>query len=342
MEVNSEMMRRVAELCTINGASGSEDAVRAYLTSEVERLGLSWQTDALGNLIVQKPGHRIPAKPIMVSAHMDEVGFIITSVDEQGYLHFAPVGGIDPRVAPGRTVAVNGHPGVIGNVPIHLLSKKQREASIEFSDMAIDIGAADRQQALEVVQPGDMAYFAYPFTQLGGNRFAGKAIDDRAGCAVLLWLLEQELQNSCTVVFCTQEEVGLRGAKTAAFSVDPAVALIIEATTAADNLGLPAADTVCDLGAGAVVGFMDRSTIYDRELVQLAGHLSREKNIPLQYKKGVFGGNDAGAIHQSRAGVRTLAISLPCRNLHTASGVADWGDLQAVMELTHAVIDHVC
>jgi endoglucanase len=174
---------------------------------------------------------------------------------------------------------------------------------------------------------------------MGGGNVRSKALDDRIGCAILLELLEQDLPYDVTFAFLVQEEVGLRGAKAAAFRVAPDVALVLEATTAADLTGAEGDAKVCALGAGPVVSFMDRSTIYDRELYQLAFAQCQQMQIPCQTKTRIAGGNDSGAIHVSRGGVRTLAISAPCRYLHSPSCVANLTDIENCMRLTFAMIE---
>ena len=210
------MLNTLKQLCALDGASGSEEQVRYFVTDRLSEMGLSYQVDALGSVIVEKKGARTPAQKRMVCAHMDEVALIVTDVDEEGYLRFDCVGGIDEKVLPGKAVRVNGLAGVIGAVPIHLQKAEEREGEIPLRQLRIDIGAASREEAAQRVQLGDIAYFDTPFTPLGEGRIAAKAIDDRAGVAILLALLKQPLQNDCTFVFTTQEEVGCRGAQAAA------------------------------------------------------------------------------------------------------------------------------
>ena len=167
------------------------------------------------------------------------------------------------------------------------------------------------------------------FRTLGDGRVCSKAIDDRAGCALLLGLLEQELPYDITAAFLVQEEIGLRGATAAAYTVAPEFALVLEATTAADIVGASGGERVCTLGGGPVISFMDRSTMYDKGMYQAAFALCQAQGIPCQTKTRIAGGNDSGAIHVSRGGVRTLAVSLPCRYLHSPSCVADLADLDA-------------
>ncbi len=324
-----ELLRR---LCEARGVSGAEDEVREILKKEAEPYAASLFVDPLGNLIVEKRGANRPAVKLMLDAHMDEVGMIVTHITEDGLLRFTPVGGIDRRVLGGRQVLVDGRiPGVIGVKPTHLLEPGERDRAPKAEDLAIDIGAKDRAEAEAAVTPGDPATFLSPFAF--GETVKSKALDDRAGCALLVELLRQELPYDMTFVFSVQEEVGLRGAKTAAYTVAPDAAIVLESTTAADVAGVGAEKQVCRLGKGPVVSFMDRRTLYDRAYCQLAFRLARELGVPAQAKEAVAGGNNAGAVHQSRGGVRTLALSLPCRYLHAPAGVIARSDYEAMLRL---------
>ena len=193
----------------------------------------------------------------------------------------------------------------------------------------LDIGASSAEEARKLAPEGTCAYFCPYFRTLGDGRVCSKAIDDRAGCALLLGLLEQELPYDITAAFLVQEEIGLRGATAAAYTVAPEFALVLEATTAADIVGASGGERVCTLGGGPVISFMDRSTMYDKGMYQAAFAQCQAQGIPCQTKTRIAGGNDSGAIHVSRGGVRTLAVSLPCRYLHSPSCVADLADLDA-------------
>ncbi|MDE6091806.1 MAG: M20/M25/M40 family metallo-hydrolase, partial [Ruminococcus sp.] len=192
----------------------------------------------------------------------------------------------------------------------------------------IDIGAENKEDAEKYVNLGDCVYFESEFTELGENRIKSKAIDDRAGCAMMINLIREEPEYDTYFVFNVQEEIGLRGSRVSAFSVQPDFAIVLEATTASDIDGVSGAKKVCELGKGAVVSFMDRSTVYDKELYRLAFDIAKEENLPCQTKTMIAGGNDAGAIHITGNGIRTLAVSVPCRYLHSASCVIETDDLE--------------
>lgn len=332
------MKNILKQLCLIDGVSGRENLVRetiiSFLPSDCE-----YTIDALGNLIVKKTGKKSSKNKIMLSAHMDEVGMIVTFIEQDGSLRFSTVGGIDPNVMVGSCVRVNGISGVIGSKPIHLKSAQDRSKSVYVDDLFIDIGASCKEQAEEQVNLGDVVTFDSDFLQFGKGKIKSKAIDDRFGCAVLLKLLkEEDIEYDFTCAFLVQEEVGLRGARPATYAVNPDIAVIFETTTAADTPLSVGKNKVCMLGSGAVVSFMDNATIYDSELYKLAFLTAKENNILCQTKTAIAGGNDAGAISQSRNGVRTISISLPCRYLHSACCVAYEQDMDAILNLATKIL----
>lgn len=337
------MLEYLKELCEICGVSGDESAVRGYLKRKILQMPdiIEMKTDALGNLLVHKKGKAPAKRRIMLGAHMDEVGLIVTGIRPDGTLSIAAVGGVDADVIMGRNVIVGTHhlPGVIGSTPIHLLSGGARDEKPKMDSLYADIGARDADEAKQHVAPGDSIYFMGEYTELGGGRVTAKAIDDRFGCAVMLDLLRGEIPCDAWFAFFVQEEIGLRGSRTAAFAIDPEIAIILEATTAADLDGVSGDAAVCRLGGGPVVSFMDRSTIYDKELYRMAFAQAQDMGIPCQTKSRIAGGNDAGAVHVSREGVRTLAISVPCRCLHSPSCTAQISDMEQCRMLTEKLME---
>lgn len=332
------------QLCESSGISGDESGVREMILAEISPFVADVKIDALGNLVAFKKGAKKASKKLMISAHMDEVGFIVTHVTDEGLLKFAPVGGIDANAIYGKPVTVGNKSltGVIGvDKPVHLLKSEERQKSIAIDDMYIDIVANDKRQALEHVMPGDTVSFPANFKYENGM-VKSKALDDRVGCFVLMNLIKQDLPFDTYFSFVVQEEVGLRGAKVAAFGIDPDAAIVVEATTAADIKGTAPEKQVCRLSNGAVIAFMDKNTVYDRALYDLALDLAKKNNIKVQVKSMVTGGNDAGAIHQSRAGVRTIAVSLPCRYLHTACGMICADDIWETQKLVEKLAEKIC
>lgn len=337
------LINELKELCRLNGVSGDESAVAEYICG---RIGgkCEYSTDPMGNIIAFKKGARRAEKKLMISAHMDEVGLIATYINDDGTLKFGCVGGIDPRVLFGRRVRVgkNSVLGVIGGKAVHNLSEEEREKAPSVSEMTIDIGCSTREEALELVKLGDSIAFDSEFMLFGDGMVTAKAIDDRAGCAMMLALIDGELEYDTYFTFVVQEEVGLRGAAAAAYSVAPDIAVVLEATTAADIPSSSGEKRVCETGKGPVVSFMDRHTIYDKELYSLAFETAERLSIPCQTKTMIAGGNDAGAISVSRGGVRTAAISLPCRYLHSPSCVIAKSDLENALLLTKNLSERIC
>lgn len=336
------MLNTLKTLCLLNGISGNEDEVRDYIISQIKDK-CEYRIDNLGNILVFKKGKKAPKRKILVSAHMDEVGMIVTYIRDDGLLKVSTVGGIDPRVIFGRQVLVGKANliGVIGSKAIHNLTKEERGKSVDADKLYIDIGAENKEQAEKCVSLGDSVYFKSDFLEFGDGFIKAKAIDDRAGCAIMIDLINSELEYDTYFSFVVQEEIGLRGAKVAAFTVNPDIAIVLEATTAADIPSASAEKQVCHLGKGAVVSFMDRSTIYNKELYNLAFETAKEKDIPCQTKTMVAGGNDSGAIHLSRGGVKTIAISVPCRYLHSPSCVIKYDDFKSVKNLTKELLQKV-
>ncbi len=333
------MLDTLKKLCLLDGISGREDAVRDYIISEIEGK-CEYSVDPMGNILVFKKGKKTGCKKVMVSAHMDEIGFIVTYICDNGFLKFTTVGGIDSKVVLGRTVRVgeSGVFGVIGNKAIHLCHGDEETLAPKIDNLYIDIGAKSKEEAEKYVSIGDSVSFVSDFVEFGNSKIKAKAIDDRFGCAIMLKMISSELEYDTHFAFLVQEEVGCRGAGAAAFSIRPDYAVVLEATTASDVANVSEENSVCIQGKGAVVSFMDRSTVYNRDMFKGAFALAKEKNIPVQTKTTVAGGNDAGAIHKSIGGVYTIAVSLPCRYIHSASSVADKSDMDACYDLANELI----
>ena len=311
-------------LCELNGASGNENAVRDYIISQLKA---DYVIDNLGSVIV-----KIGNSKISMNAHMDEVGFIITGITDDGYLRFDTVGGIDPRVCLDRMVITEkGVKGVIADKAFHLLSSDEKSKCPSFENLLIDIGATSREEAEKVVCLGDFANFVSDYAEFGNGFIKAKALDDRIGCMLMLELINEGFEG----IYCfnVQEEVGLRGAKCTAENTCPDIAIVIESTTAGDLDGVSGSDRVCVLGDGPVVSFMDNRTIYDRELYNLAMQTASEIGIPIQTKTAIAGGNDAGAIQTASGGTRVLAISLPTRYIHSGASVVKKSDIEDTRKL---------
>ena len=330
------MLELLKQLCLLNGVSGDEGEVRAFLRAQAEPYADSIRTDALGNLIVFKQGAKATGNRLLLAAHMDEVGLIITHVTDEGFLKFGFVGGVDRRIAIGKPVVLGPDrvPGIISLKAIHLTDKAELKKVPKTDSLYIDIGAGSREEALKKVPLGTYGSFVSQPEEFGDGFFKARAIDDRIGCAILLELLKEELPLDVTFAFTAQEEVGTRGAFGAAFSVTPQVALVLETTTAADLPGVDSHRRVCAPGKGPVISYMDGSTIYDRGLFEDLRRLAEDNGIPWQTKEYIAGGNDARTIQRTKQGVRVAAMSAATRYLHAPSSVASVADFKNMLELT--------
>ena len=330
------MLNTLKELCLLNGVSGDEDEVRRYMVERIKSHASYFHADTIGNLIAFKKGKKSTGNRLMLCAHMDEVGVIVTRITEEGFLKFDFVGGVDRRVAIGKPVVI-GHkkiPGVIGLKAVHLVSREERKKAPKTEALYIDIGAKDKESAEQLVELGDYGAFVCQPEEFGDGLFKARAIDDRVGCAVMLKLLEEDLPLDVTFAFTAQEEVGTRGAFGAAFSVTPEIALVLETTTAAGLPGVEDHRRVCAPGKGPVISYMDGSTIYDRELFETLRRLSEENGIPWQTKEYIAGGNDARTIQRTKAGVRVAALSAATRYLHAPASVGSVADFENMLKLT--------
>ena len=330
------MLELLKELCRLNGVSGAEDPVRNFIQTQAQPYADSLRSDALGNLIVFKRGKKSTGNKLLLTAHMDEVGVIVTRITEEGFLKFDFVGGVDRRVAIGKPVVLgeNEIPGLIGLKAIHLVSSEEEKKVPKTDALYIDIGAKDREEAEKLVPPGTYGSFVGPPQEFGQGFLKAKAIDDRIGCAIMLELLKEDLPLDVTFAFTAQEEVGTRGAFGSAFSVSPEVALVLETTTAADLPGVEGARRVCAPGKGPVISYMDGATIYDRDLFENLRRLAEEHGIPWQTKEYIAGGNDARTIQRSRSGVRVAALSAAVRYLHAPATVGSLADFENMWKLT--------
>jgi len=337
------MLDLVKELCALNGVSGEEDQVRDFIRAQAAPYADSIRTDALGNLIVFKKGKKSTGNRLMLCAHMDEVGIIVTKITDEGFLKFDFVGGVDRRVAIGKPVVLgpNRVPGIIGLKAVHLVSREEAKKAPKTESLYIDIGASSKEEAQELVELGTCGCFVCAPEEFGGSFLKAKAIDDRIGCAVMLELLKEDLPLDVTFAFTAQEEVGTRGAFGAAFSVTPEIALVLETTTAADLPNVEEHRKVCAPGKGPVISYMDGATIYDRELFEKLRRLAEDNHIPWQTKEYIAGGNDARTIQRSKAGVRVAAMSAAVRYLHAPASVGNVADFEHILRLTRLFLAEI-
>jgi endoglucanase len=343
-----EILRNLSEAF---GPSGHEEDVRAYISDLVKHMVDEIQEDAVGNLIVLKQGKS--KKKLMLDAHTDEIGVMVRFIDENGFLRFAKLGGWDDRLFPAHRVKLRSrsgkfYHGVIGMSPPHVLTEEQRGKVIKAEDYFIDIGAASAEDAASIgAAVGDVGVIAYPFVEFAPKCFVGKAFDDRAGCLLLIAALkaihEGRVKTPLTVYgnFATSEEVGMRGAKVAAYSIDPDVAVALEGTIGADFPGVPADRRPCSQRGGPVIAVIDSSIIVPRKMSNFMLDCATRLKIPHQIKMPIYGGTDAGSIHLTRKGILSGVIAVPCRYIHSPNTTLYWPDLEHSIKLVEEVVRRI-
>lgn len=350
----SDSQALLAELADAFGPSGFEDEVRAVLRSRVAPFVETCTIDAIGNLIAVRRGRG--NLTVMLDAHMDEIGLMVSYVEPTGFLRVTPlggwqgIGGWDLRILPSHAVIIvtdagRKVKGVIGTTPPAILTAEERRRPHELGDLFVDIGVGSAEEVDGLgIRIGSPAVIAYPAERLAGDRVAGKAFDNRAGCAVLVEALERlsgdTLDVTLVVNFAASEEVGLRGARTAAYAVAPDLALVVECTVAADVPGVPGPRRPTLLGKGPAVTVADEGLIVDPRLVRAVVDLAVKEGIPYQYKVPPYSVTDAAAIQQSRSGVPVAVISVPCRYIHSPFGVMHLADLEHTVALTASYVRH--
>lgn len=326
-------------LCELPGVSGREGAVRQFVQKQLAACADDVRTDALGNLIAFKKGSS--DKNLLLAAHMDEVGLMIHFIDERGFLRFVPVGGIDPRTLLAQRVRIqtkNGPLlGIIGTKPAHITTEADRSRAVGMGELFIDTGLS-AEQVKQLVSLGDVAVLDRSYEEFGNGLVTAKALDNRAGVFVQIEsfkALKNPLWN-VYAVFTVQEEVGLRGAVTAAYGVEAHAALCIDTTGAADIPACRPQDYITVLGGGVGLTALDARTITPQGLLDALRDLCRKENISSQVRIAPRGGNDAGAIHLSKTGIPTCGLSIPTRYIHSNVEVVSKADMQAAQQLVTA------
>jgi putative aminopeptidase FrvX len=326
------------------GPSGHEDDVRDIVVDTVKPLVDELRIDRMGNVICTRRGRRDDV--LLLDAHMDEVGFLVAYVEDSGFLRLSPLGGWDARVLPAHALTIKGRDGqlvrgVIGTLPPHITAESDRSKAFKLEELFVDIGATSRAEALEMgVDIGCAAAPGYPFEKLGDDLVMGKAFDDRAGCVAAASVLDalqgEDLDLTLVVAFTTSEELGLRGARTVANQVHPAVALALEGTTAVDVPGVSGARKLASMGLGPTVTIADRSVVASRPVVSLLEEVGSKESIPFQRKLPGGGGTDAAAIQPAGEGVLVGVVSVPCRYIHAPLSLLRPSDLDSAIRLATA------
>ena len=323
-----DMIKTLTRLASAFGPSGAEGEISRVIEELARPHVDEISRDTLGNLICRKKGS---GPRVMFSAHMDSIGLVATHIDDKGFIHVGAIGGVRAaRVLYTPVRFQNGTKGLLCTAAEEDLSK------LKANELVIDIGAADGEEAKKLVQVGDIAVYDTP-TRTACGRVASPYLDDRIACLVLLMVMEQlgETDNDLYFVFSTQEEVGCRGAKTAAWTIDPDYGIAVDVCGTDDMPGSKHQVTAL-CGKGAAVNVMDQSVICHPEMVNKLMLLAQEKGIPVQKSVSRMGGTDAGPIQATRGGVYAGGISIPCRYIHTPTELADLGDVQACADLAAA------
>jgi putative aminopeptidase FrvX len=332
-------VKLLEKLSNAFGPSGSEEDVADILKAELGEYADETCVDKLGNILFYHHGKKGYPK-IMLSAHMDEVGFIVTFVEENGFLRFDILGGITNNIMPGQRILLRGDKGylkgIIGTKPPHIMTPEEQNKIIPKEDLFIDIGAETISQAQRKgADIGTIGVFDVDFTDLGNGYFRGKGLDDRAGCTVLAETFKRLKDSPYNVVAVgsVQEELGIRGARTAAWQVDPDYGLALEGTFVADVPGTRPDRVSSKIKGGPVVTIMDRTAFTHPSVLKALIETGRRKSIPFQFKKVPVGGTDAGAIHLTRAGVPSGTVAVPCRYIHGPASIIHIEDLRNTIRL---------
>ena len=328
-------------LTEASGVSGTEKEVRLLVRDQIADHVDDWHVDTMGNLIALMAGTGESDLKVLLDAHIDEVGLMVTDIESSGMLKFEPVGGIDDRTLLGLVVEIGDKKitGVIGARPIHLLKQSQRNSVVSSDTMRIDIGAKNKNSAAKKVHVGDKAAFVTKYQEWGRSAVA-KAFDDRAGCAALIEVLRAgPYPFDVYASFSVQEEVGLRGAQIAAYTIQPDVAFVLECTPAYD---LPTDEDISPnvfLGKGPAVYVMDRVTIQDPRLVSHIMHTAETNNIPFQVRQPGGGGTNTAVIQRARGPIPAATIALPGRHAHTPNMMINLDDYANTVSLVKATLN---
>jgi endoglucanase len=337
-------LKLLEKLSNAYGPPGHEEEVRMIMEEELKGIVGKVQVDVMGNLIAEKQGAMGKPK-IMITAHMDEVGFIITNISEKGFLNFHPMGGVVPTIIPGQTMRIRGEGGeaigIVGSTPPHITPPEKRDKIPPIEEMYIDIGATSQEEVkARGIDVGATAIFHTQYRELGLGYIMGKAFDDRVGCLILVEVMKKlmETEANITAVATVQEEVGLRGARTAAWTVNPDYAIAIEGTFAADTPEVKPTQIPAKLKGGPVITIADAGMITHPKILKTIVKTAEEAKIPYQFKKIPSGSTDAAAIHLTRSGIPSGAIAVPCRYIHGPAAITHISDIEATINLIVKVI----
>jgi len=342
--VLAETLEKLSNAC---GVAGREEEVRSLMKNFLKPYVDEVKEDKLGNIIGIKKGKKNAPK-VMLAAHMDEIGLLVKTVTKEGFIQFAKIGGIDDRILLAQKVIVYTEKGplhgIIGSKPPHIQKEEERKRVLTYDELFIDIGAENQEQAKKMgVKIGDPVGFDIKFAKVGKNIVIGKAFDDRVGCAVMVEAMKRLEKTECTVyaVGTVQEEVGLRGATTAAFGIYPDVGIALDVTVAGDVPGVKEVEAPIKLGKGPSIEIADMGLIAHPKVVRLLVDAAEENKIPYQLETGLPGSTDAARISLTREGVPSGVISIPTRYIHSPSSLLSLEDAEKTVKLTVAAVQKI-
>ncbi|MFA5146725.1 MAG: M42 family metallopeptidase [Candidatus Omnitrophota bacterium] len=328
------------------GISGYEKEIADIMYKELKKSCDEVKLDNFGNVIAKKGKGR---KKIMIAAHMDEIGLMVKHITKEGYLHFIKVGGIDDRVLPAQRVVIKSKKGdrlgIIGTKPPHLLKEEEKKSAMKYEEMFIDIGCKSREEAKKTVEVGDIAVFEPNSGVLNGKLYYGKAIDDRIGCYALIKIMEKlKVDAEIYAVATGQEEVGLKGARTAAFNVSPDYAIVIDTTMTGDTPQITERESSMKLGEGVAITIIEasgRGVIVNEKMKDLLTDTAGKNKIKYQVGITEGGMTDGAIIYMNKEGVPTGVLSIPTRYIHSPTGVFNIDDVDAAAKLAIKAIERL-
>ncbi len=339
-----ETLEKLSNAC---GVAGREDEVRSLMKKFLKPYVDEIKEDKLGNVIGIKKGKKNAPK-VMLAAHMDEIGLLVKTISKEGFIQFTKIGGIDDRILLAQKVIVYTEKGalhgIIGSKPPHIQKEEERKKVLAYDELFIDIGAENQEQTRKMgVKIGDPVGFDTKFAKVGKNIVIGRAFDDRVGCAVMIEAMKRLEKVECTLyaVGTVQEEVGLRGATTAAFGIYPDVGIALDVTVAGDVPGVREIEAPIKLRKGPAIGIADMGLIAHPKVVRLLVDAAEENKIPYQLETGLPGSTDAARISLTREGVPSGVISIPTRYIHSPSSLLDLEDAEKTVKLTVVAVQKI-
>ncbi len=342
------LAENVEKLSNARGVAGRENEVKNLMIHLLKPYVDEVNIDRMENVIAIKKGKTAAAPKVMFAAHMDEVGLMVKTITKDGFLQFTKMGGIDDRILLANRVKVitekGALPGVIGSKPPHIQKEEERKKIVAYDEMFIDVGAQNRDDAKAMgIKVGDPVAFDVQFVKLGNDAVMGKAFDNRAGCAVMVEILKQLGETDCTVyaVGTIQEELGLRGAATAAYAVDPDVGLALDVTIAGDTPGVREFDTSVKMGKGPALTVSDSGLITHSKVLRWLIDTAAQNGIDYQLETGLPGTTDAARMALTRAGIPSGTISIPARYIHSPVGLVSLKDLENCAKLAALAIQNI-